>query len=201
MPSVILLAEDEFHELFLQALINRLSEEYGIHLSQHTYSARGGLPKMHHELGEFLRDLRNNHAATPDGILVATDANCSGYVDRRNLISNEVRRFPEFAHLMIYAIPDPHIERWMMVDPQAFRTVFGRGCTLPAKKCLKGLYKTLLSDQIVHAAGVRPPLGGREFAADIVASMDLPRAGANEPSLGHAIRDLRALFNRIRNQE
>jgi hypothetical protein len=200
MRRISLFAEDQFHELFLQAVISRLATEFGVAARVRLYSVRGGLPKMHHELGVFLRDLHNDKEELPDAVLAATDANCAGYVERRQILANVVQKYPQIENLMIYAIPDPHIERWMMMDPGAFRAVFSRGCTLPARKCERGLYKKLLSEEILES-GIRSLLGGREYAEDIVSAMDLPRAGQNEASFGRLLGDLRAFFLRWRNTE
>jgi hypothetical protein len=194
MPSLTLFTEDAFHQDFLEALVDRFSREYEVVVTLRPYSVRGGITKMHYELGEFLRDLQRNLEELPDAILAATDANCSSYVERRNLLEGVVADFTQFRYLMVYAIPDPHIERWMMADAEAFRAVFGRGCTLPALKCERALYKKLLSQEIFNS-GIRAPFGGREYAGDVVREMNLPRAERNEASLGHLLTDLRRLFN------
>ena len=82
----------------------------------------------------------------------------------------------------------------MLVDPQAFKTVFGRGCTLPAAKCAKGEYKTLLRKEI-RDAGIEAPLGGEEFAEDIVDAFDLGQAETKEPSFGLFLKALKGRFN------
>jgi hypothetical protein len=80
------------------------------------------------------------------------------------------------------------------VDPNAFRAVFGRGCTLPAIKCAKDEYKRLLRKEI-RASGIEAALGGEEFAEDIVMEIDLANVEVREPSLGLFLRSLKALFN------
>jgi hypothetical protein len=103
----------------------------------HILSARGGLPKMHFEFGEFLRDLGKGRGDLPDLLLVVLDANCLGYNDRKQVMNRVLETHARFKQIVSYGIPDPHIERWMLVDESAFRTVFGRGCTLPALRCAK----------------------------------------------------------------
>jgi hypothetical protein len=83
---------------------------------------------------------------------------------------------------VICAVPDPHIERWLLVDSAAFKSVLGRGCAAPDQKCEKARYKRLLIEAI-RQAGIIPNLGGIEFAADIVAAMNLARASRLDPSL------------------
>ena len=99
-----------------------------------------------------------------------------------------------FQQLVSYAIPDPHIERWMLADPRAFQTVFGRGCTTPAVKCAKDEYKRLLRKEI-RDSGIEAPLGGEEFAEDIVGAMDLGQVETREDSLGRFLQNLKGLFH------
>ncbi len=52
----------------------------------------------------------------PDLFIVATDANCRGYTERKREIDLAIEKFKE---ITIYAIPDPHIERWLLLDSLA----------------------------------------------------------------------------------
>ncbi len=196
MREITLFCEDSFHEKFIGALVQRFAEEFGIDVTKRFLSSRGGLPQMHGELKEFLRDLERDRQPPPDSILVVTDANCKGYTERRGHLHDVATHYPDYQQLICYAIPDPHIERWMLVDPQAFKAVFGRGCTLPAVKCAKDEYKKLLRHEI-RESGIEAPLGGEEFAEDIVKAMNLQKAEQAEASLGLFLRDLKALFNQF----
>lgn len=149
---------------------------------------------MHDEFKEFLRDVSRQGQPFPDSIVVVVDANCQGHNERKKLMDGVLARYPTFQQLVCYAIPDPHIERWMLVDPNAFRAVFGRGCTLRAIKCAKDEYKRLLRKEI-RASGIEAALGGEEFAEDIVMEIDLANVEVCEPSLGLFLRSLKALFN------
>jgi hypothetical protein len=199
MPDITLFCEDSFHERFVGALLKRFREELRIRFNSRFLSSQGGLPRMHGELKDFLRDLERERQSPPDAVIVVVDANCKGYNGRRSEMDGVVSHYPQFEQMVSYAIPEPHIERWMLADPPAFQTVFGRGCTLPAVKCAKGEYKRLLRDEI-RQSGIEAPLGGEEFAEDIVGVMDLAQVEAREPSLGLFLKSLRALFNRWRNQ-
>jgi hypothetical protein len=200
MPEVTLFCEDSFHEKFIGALIDRFMSEYGVNVTPHFFSSRGGLPRMHSELKEFLRDLSRGRKPMPDHLIVVVDANCKGYNERKTMMADVVGQYPEFQGIVSYAIPDPHIERWMLVDPRAFQKVFGRGCTLPAIKCKKDEYKKLLRNEI-HESGVEAPLGGQEFAEDVVSAMDLNLAEGSEPSFGLFLKALKGLFNGWRGDE
>jgi hypothetical protein len=144
MPEIILFCEDWFHGQFVGALLRRFAANYGVGVKARFLSSEGGLPGMQSEFRIFLRDLARQKQGIPHSIIVVVDANCKGYTERRSLIESVLDQYQQFQGLVSYAIPDPHIERWMLVDPGAFQKVFGRGCTLPATKCAKREYKRLL---------------------------------------------------------
>ena len=73
------------------------------------------------------------------------DANCQGYLKRRQELEPAV----EYCGCkVVYAIPDPHIERWLLLDSAAFKAVLGRGCDAPKQKCERKRYKRLLLDAV-----------------------------------------------------
>jgi hypothetical protein len=194
MREITLFCEDSFHERFVGKLIDRFRDQYEIPVACRFLSSQGGLPRMHYEFTQFLRDLSRQRAPLPDSIIVVVDANCLGHNQRKAEMNKALAPYPEFQPIVSYAIPDPHIERWMLVDPTAFQTVFGRGCTLPAIKCAKDEYKRLLRNEI-RETGIEAPLGGEEFAEDIVAEMNLAQAEVREASLGLFLKNLKARFN------
>lgn len=194
MPEVTLFCEDSFHEKFIGSLLRRFGREYGVAVAPAFLSAQGGLSRMQGEFKDFLRDLARQRQPHPDSVIVVVDANCQGYHDRKALMAGEMERHPQFQRIVSYAIPDPYIERWMLVDPVAFQKVFGRGCTLPAMKCAKDEYKRLLRREI-RASGIDAPLGGEEFAEDLVMAMDLGQVETREASFGLFLKSLKAQFN------
>jgi hypothetical protein len=199
MPEINVFCEDSFHEKFVGAMLRRFESEYHVASNFRILSARGGLSKMHWEFKDFLRDLDRGRLPRPDSVVVVLDANCLGYNERKKIMDRVVEDYPQFQQIVSYAIPDPHIERWMLVDEEAFRAVFQRGCTLPALKCAKDEYKQLLLKEI-RESGVEPILGGEEFAEDIVNAMNLGQAEVREPSLGRFLKSLKALFNQWRDE-
>lgn len=194
MPEITIFCEDSFHEKFIVAMLRRFGNEYGVGVTSRFLSAQGGLPRMHNEFECFLRDLTRQRQQLPDSIIVVVDANCQGYKGRKDLMDGVLAPYLQFRQLVSYAIPDPHIERWMLVDPKAFQTVFGRGCTLPAIKCAKDEYKKLLRREI-RESGIEAPLGGEEYAEDIVMAMNLGQVEGREPSLGLFLKILKGQFN------
>jgi hypothetical protein len=199
MPEITLFCEDSFHEKFIGALLKRFVQENHTSVSPTFLSSQGGLSRIHGELKEFLRDLARDRQPLPDSVIVVVDANCEGYNGRKALMDGILVHFPQFQQLVSYAIPDPHIERWMLVDAQAFQAVFGRGCTLPAVKCAKDEYKKLLRREI-RESGIEAPLGGEEFAEDLVMAMNLGQVETREPSFGLFLKNLKALFSAWRHR-
>lgn len=134
----------------------------------------------------YLRDLKRKMEAMPDLLIVATDANCKGFGERKREI-DEVD--DSFRDLIICAIPDPHIERWLLLDSAAFKSVLGKGCKAPDQKCERDRYKKLLLEAVL-AAGVVPLLGGMEYAEDIVNAMDLTLRATGDASLDRFLKEL-----------
>ena len=118
------------------------------------------------------------------------DANCQGYLERRQDLESAAG---PCGCPVVYAIPEPHVERWLLVDSAAFRAVLGKGCDAPKQKCERKRYKRLLLDA-VRAAGVTPLLGGIEYTEDLVKAMHLPFLESEGESLGRLIKDLRVVF-------
>ena len=75
---------------------------------------------MKRELNDYLRALRQQREPLPDLIVAATDANCKGLNARTREIADPDPRTPP----VVLAIPDPHIERWLLLDGAAFKAVF-----------------------------------------------------------------------------
>ena len=185
MREVALFVEDFAHQQIIGALVNRVAREASIGVRLDWRNARHGHGAVVRELGDYLRDLKRQAGPAPDLIIIATDANCAGLIERIQELQD-----PEAPAPMVLAVPDPHVERWLLLDGAAFRGVFGRGCDAPDQKCSRDRYKQLLINAIV-AAGVTPSLGGIEFAEDIVRHMDIDRAAQSDRSFQRFIQNLR----------
>ncbi len=196
MRKVLIFGEDYGHEIVLKTLLKRLEEDYGVPLNVQVRSALGGHGRMLSELKAFLSELQRGQATLPDLFVVARDANCLGYSECAREIGAAVG---DYGGSLAKAVPDPHIERWLLIDPQAFRQALGRGCQAPDQKCDRDRYKMLLN-AAVRAAGIEPLLGGLEFAEDIVRAMNWIRAEKADDSFSHLLRDLRAAFQRWKSQ-
>lgn len=190
MPNVSLFVEDRAHEDFLTALIQRLADEYNVKINIKASSVRGGHGKVVTELRQYLRDLHHYKEDLPDLVIVGTDGNREGFSERKKAIDQVTS---DFTDLVICAIPDPHIERWLLLDPAAFKTVLGKGCQVPDQKFEKDRYKKLLIEAVLEA-GLMPILGGIEHAADIVNAMDFQRVAQSDRSFQRFLKALQRRF-------
>ena len=193
MPEVLLFGEDYGHEAVVKAVIEKVAADLNLPLCVKVRSSRGGYGPMQAELEMFVRDLVRQPSGRPDLLVVATDSNCVGRRTREEQLMPILKPLNDLPPTVL-AIPDPHIERWLLIDSHAFKAVLGRGCKAPVTKCQRGLYKDLLA-RAVSDTGVRPLIGGIEHAEEIVKAMDIPRIRQVEESFGRLIGDLeRALM-------
>ena len=188
MREIALFVEDYAHQQVIGALVHRIAEEYNIPIHPDWRNAVGGHGKVIAELDNYIRDLKRQRSPWPDLIVVATDANCKRLNERTREIVRQDAPAP-----MILAIPDPHIERWLLLDGAAFRDVFGKGCDAPDKKCDRDRYKKWLIEAI-RAAGITPGLGGIEYAEDIIKKININRAERADSSFNRFVSDLRNTF-------
>lgn len=182
--EIKLFCEDDAHKRFIEALCKRFAQDYhvGITIQPVTYEKqikdrtgkecriKGGFGKAVSNFKEFLLNIKRDRDFLPDIILVILDANCH-HDERSAKIQNLIKDLP-FHHLIIFSLPDPHIERWLLLDQHAFKMVFDRSCRLPDHKCDKDRYKMLLKYEISQT-GVISSFGGVEYTEDIVTNMDL----------------------------
>ncbi len=185
-----LFGEDLGHERFLTALLERIAREEGVEILITSGNARGGHGRALSELRLHQRAIMSRGGA-PDLLVVAIDANCESWGKARDGILRiiDVHTFP--AHVL--AVPDPHIERWYLADPEALKAAVEANVTLTRRKCDREAYKRLLINAL-RDSGHPVTLGGAEFAKVIVAEMDLFRAGKNEPSLKHFVGAARGIM-------
>ena len=188
MREIALFVEDYAHRQVIGALVQRIAEECEITIHLDWRNAVRGHGKVIAELNDYMRDLRRQGGPWPDLIVVATDANCKGINERMREIGGRDEPAP-----MILAIPDPHIERWLLLDGAAFKTVFGKGCAAPDQKCDRDRYKQRLIEAI-HATGTIPILGGIEYAEDIVQQIDINRVAQADRSFRRFVEELRDMF-------
>lgn len=191
MHKVVLFGEDDGHALVLKALTDRLARERHMEVQIEVQWAQGGLGAMLRELRRFLQQIQTAREPIPDLLLIGRDANCKGHLPCRQAVRRVVADYPG---PVVVAVPDPHVERWLLLDPAAFKRVLGKGCPAPDHKCERDRYKQCLL-QAIREAGAETTVGGLEYARELVDAMDLSRLERKDASLGHLLQDLREHFN------
>ena len=194
MREVALFVEDTAHQKVIGTLLGRLADESGLTVHLDWRNVMGGRGRVVQTLRRYLNDL-TKQGDRADLIVVATDANCVGLQKRTRDIDTSSAVSP-----VVLAVPDPHIERWLLLDGAAFKAVFGKGCDAPDKKCDRGRYKHQLFEA-VRSAGVVPMFGGVQFAEEIVQQMDIDGAARADPSFRRFVDDVRRVFRQWRGRQ
>ncbi len=192
MREIALFGEDSGHRQVVGTLVKRLADEQGIEARLEWRSAVGGRGQVVQGFKRYLRDIGAQGNRLPDLVVAATDANCKGLNERTGEFGVVDPPPP-----VVFAIPDPHIERWLLLDGAAFRSAVGRGCDAPDLKCDRDRYKQRLR-QAVRNAGIEPSFSGMEFTEDIVRHMDIERVAKADRSFKRFVDDLNAAFRRWR---
>ena len=190
MREIVLFVEDFAHRQIIGPLVERIAGEQAIAVRLDWRSAVRGHGQVSRELGAYLRDVDRQGEPWPHLIVVATDANCKGLNERAKEIGRRIGQAPA---PVVLAVPDPHVERWLLLDGAAFKAVFGQGCDAPDRKCDRDRYKRRLI-KAIRGTGVTPSLGGIEYAEDIVRKMDVERAKQADKSFARFVDDLRTTF-------
>lgn len=193
MRRILVFGEDYGHESVAENLVRRVAQEYDVSIDIVVRSCTGGFGAVMSELKGFSREVVAGLDPLPDMFLVATDANCRGLNARSKEVKTAIPE--ELVGSAVRMIPDPHVERWLLLDSQAFRAVLGRGCEAPGYKCKRDHYKKLLA-QAVADAGVSPQIGGLEYVEDLIRAMDLYQVGRVDRSFQRTISQLRGLCAR-----
>ena len=118
----------------------------------------------------------------------------SGYAENAKIAHLDLDR-------IIFAIPDPHIEKWYINDPKGFNKAIGSGAlpVLPSYKCEKGRYKKVMNEAF-SSSNITPQFGGYEYGERIVEEMDIYEAGKADHSLKHFIDDLGNILQRLKEE-
>lgn len=192
---VDLYCEDIGHEQFARAIAKRIAREEKLAMAMHTVCGRGGHGRALQEFRAWQANVRRDIDASgvPDLLVLMIDGNCSPWNEAVGRLEESIDQavFPR----AVVACPEPHLERWLFADRDAFRQVVGKAPPADPGKCERRLYKRLLrkalSDMLILTDDT-------EIAPDIVAAMDFYRAGKSQPSLRAFTDRLRAALRRAK---
>jgi hypothetical protein len=194
--KIVLFLEDSAQEVFISALLERLITEEGKNLEDYDRDilyARGGKSIEAYE--KFLEDGKRRGYLAVDLLIVASDGNCNGFTKRKRQLLKVSKgiSYPE----IVVAVPDPHIERWYLLDANALAEAAGVPIQVvsPTVKCDKNRHKTLLKKAFTDF-GLDPPLGGTEYGALVAATMNIYGAGIADHSLRDFVDQVRSWLRR-----
>ncbi|MDP2898562.1 MAG: hypothetical protein Q8Q12_18650 [bacterium] len=199
---VVYFLEDRAQEEFIVALVERIASDLSMPQQvlspAEVISARGGCIRVVEEFNNFVRDLRKAKLRGPDVIVVAVDADCVGFEERAKQLIKKVRDDDPFRDAIACAIPDPHVERWYLLDPEALKRAVGlkKGIEPPAYKCEKDYYKNILRTAL-RDQRITSLLGGPEFGREIAGNIsDLYSAGRHDPSFAKFVGEVKRVLRR-----
>jgi hypothetical protein len=150
--------------------------------------SRGG--KSISALKAYLRDAKKRGASPSDCVVIGSDANCKGFAKKREMLKSEAA---DLSLSLITVIPDPHIERWYLIDAQALSTAVGETLQphTPPYKCDKNEYKKRLKDAFLNST-IFPLSGGIEYGPEVASKMNLYKASKEDPGLEDFIKQTKA---------
>ncbi len=195
---VVFFLEDSAQEAIIPPLFKRLAREEGFAQNQldiDILASRGGVSLK--AFGQFLKDARRKRSPLQaDLLIVGLDANCKGFMERRESVLKAATK--SSYQEIITAIPDPHIERWYLLDTKAFTLAVGSRMAVepPDYKCEKNHYKTLLRQAFIDN-NISPPLGGIEYGPAIAENMNLYAAAKQDHGLADFIEKSRSWLKRF----
>ena len=195
--------EDRAQEDFITSLVKRVAVDEQIaekDLKHNIRSARGGqnIRVFINDFKEFIKDRMTGTESNI--IIVSVDGNCEGHTDRINKLKRHIKENHPFKEKVVYAVPDPHIERWYLMDQKAFKVGVGidKAPELPQYKCDKNYYKDILH-RTLKESGINSLLGGAEYAERIVNNMeDLYSLGKQDEGFKEFVDRLKTTFRTIK---
>jgi hypothetical protein len=194
--KVYLIVEDTAQESVARALFRRLSCEEGVRISI-SKSIKGGYGGVVAEIKGFQRALHKGviPAGSPDLLLVLGDSNCDNFQDRKREIISIIddNIFP----YRVVGCPDPHIEKWLLIDQHALSMVFGVSTNISLDKCKRDYYKNELK-RIIRLAGWPMTQEGIEYSQDIIEKIDFIRAEKNDRSFKVFLDDVRSIIKHFK---
>ncbi|MFQ5729854.1 MAG: hypothetical protein ACE5GN_05800 [Waddliaceae bacterium] len=125
------------------------------------------------ELKRFFKDAVKMQILDIDLLIVAVDGNCKGHNEKIKELEKCLGAKHPLRDKVVYAVPDPHIERWYLMDQRAFKEGLGinKAPALPGYKCKKDYYKQILNETLLQS-NINALLGGAEYAENIVGKIE-----------------------------
>lgn len=191
---VLYFLEDRAQASFITALVERIAKESGVKVQHNVRSASHG-SKGFKLFRIFVKDLRRRRMTEDfDVLVVGRDGNCNTYSG----IIKEIKKVISgsgFDDKIAGCIPNPHIERWYLLDLSALKKAVGQDIevTTPPYKCrrAKGFYKKKLGEALSKVGSI---LSGPEYGALIAQEIDFSLLESQDEGFKNFVNDLRRVF-------
>ena len=198
--SVTAIAEDNAHEEFVRAIVDRIAVEVGVKASVGIANTGRGAASYGRGRKRWLRQLQKGAYSLPDALVVVRDGNGGGWNHVRDDERTEILKvLPEVAPILVIACPDPYVERWCLLDRGALRRVFGQALDVDHQQTGTDYFKQRFD---AHAAildtGIE--IGATAYIRDIVGEMDLTVAERASSAFSDFVSDLRNQFRRVKRE-
>jgi hypothetical protein len=187
-----LFCKDLGHEAFIRAIFKRCCKERGLSLGLTVRNSGGGAGRAIGQFRAWQRTVALGGSGA-DLLILAMDANHHGYAQRRKEMESAVRGsvFP----FVVLACPDPYVEAWYLADPPAFTDAFGLRPPTLGKGQDRQRWKDAIREVLEDAGDFLADVG--DLAPELVAGMDLYRAGKTNRSLGLFLDELGKTLERL----
>ena len=193
--------EDIAHEKFIKEItIKILENEYNSKKVIHDVRAARGGSKSHKKFKDFIKDTRKQIALDVDILIVAKDGNCKGFREVKRELSSCIKGDHPLKEKIIFAIPDPHIEKWYLLDQRAFKKALETETApdLPPYKCEKNYYKGIMK-RFLKEQDINSLSGGAEYGQLIVQNLEnLTYFERCDESFRSFVSDLKAVVRQIK---
>ncbi len=194
--KIVFFLEDTAQEAFIRAMVERLIRDESKNINDYdlqVLSARGGGSIRAYK--DFLKHAKRRNYQDADCLIVGSDGNCNGFTKRKQQLTKASNNLTH--PTIITAVPDPHIERWYILDSQALARAAGVTVQVvsPTVKCDKNHYKNLLK-KVFTDQNIVPPLGGAEYGELVANEMDIYNAGVTDHSLKDFIDQVKSWLRR-----
>lgn len=189
MIKIIYFLEDSMQKDFILSLVNRVAREESVEIINDVkYASRGSESKK--QFWKFVRYLKKSGLQDFDLLIVAIDGNCKGHMEREKEI---IKGIKDIDDKLICCIPDPHIERWYLLDLHALKTAVATELEVqqPPMKCEKDYYKKILGNELKKVSSL---LGGAEYAEKVVENLNFQILEENDKGFKRFIDGLRRHF-------
>jgi hypothetical protein len=192
--------EDTGHKALIVPLVRRLAVEIGVGVRPDVRRSTGGAGAVLKELQTYLRDLAKGRPSGHSLVVVGIDANCKGFNAKRREVADRLSVAP-VPH-SVACIPDPHVEKWYLLDPVAVDKVGGKmPGSLDLDRCgkrEKQFYKDTLRRAFLSEDGSPGIVTEADIGEPLAQEMDIDRCCDRDAAFKAFIEDTRAVLKRMK---